>query len=95
MCPVFIDTFRVLQFSRFVAIRFIMAIVTLLIVTFIVFSLMELGPSYVDRCAALVAEFGADRSLLDRNYVTRWVYWVTDVFCTWRFWLVLHFTIVH
>lgn len=69
-----------LQFSRFVVMRFIMAIVTLLIVTFIVFSLMELGPSYVDRCAALVAEFGADRRLLDRNYVTRWVYWVTDVF---------------
>jgi hypothetical protein len=33
-----------LQFFRFVVMRFIMAIVTLLIVTFIVFSLMELSP---------------------------------------------------
>jgi len=44
-----------LQFSRFVVMRFLLAIVTLLLVTFIVFSLTELSPIEVsDRCFELV-----------------------------------------
>ena len=39
------------QFFRFVATRFLLAIVTLLLVTFIVYSLMELSPvQFTDRC---------------------------------------------
>ena len=39
------------QFCRFVATRFLLAIVTLLLVTFIVYSLMALSPVQVfDRC---------------------------------------------
>ncbi len=40
-----------LQFFRFVCMRFILAIVTLLMVTLIIFALMELSPvQYGDRC---------------------------------------------
>ena len=59
-----------LLFGRFVGIRFIMAIITLLMVTFIVFSLMELSPV---NCAG---RFQA----INEHYVTRWANWVTDVF---------------
>ncbi len=59
-----------LQFSRFVGMRLIMAIVTLLMVTFIVFSLMELSPvNCLGRYQAI-----------NEHYVTRWANWVTDVF---------------
>ena len=59
-----------LLFGRFVGIRFIMAIITLLMVTFIVFSLMELSPvNCLGRYQAI-----------NEHYVTRWANWVTDVF---------------
>jgi len=81
-----------LQFSRFVFMRFIMAIVTLLMVSFIVFSLMELVPANcAERYLAFkntqgeqvsVADIRAEeiRMGLDKPYVTRWVNWVSDVF---------------
>ncbi len=59
-----------LQFGRFVGMRFIMAIVTLLMVTFIVFSLMELTPV---NCSARY-------QVSNEHYVIRWVNWVTGVF---------------
>jgi peptide/nickel transport system permease protein len=59
-----------LQFGRFVGMRLIMAIVTLLMVTFIVFSLMELSP------VNCLGRFQA----INEHYVTRWANWVTDVF---------------
>ncbi len=59
-----------LQFSRFVGMRLIMAIVTLLMVTFIVFSLMELSPV---NCSGRY-------QAINEHYVTRWANWVTDVF---------------
>ena len=65
-----------LLFCRFVGMRFIMAIVTLLIVTFIVFNLMSLGPdSYADRCRSVLSP------TLDGNFdaTTRWVDWVTNI----------------
>jgi peptide/nickel transport system permease protein len=62
-----------LQFGRFVGMRLIMAIVTLLMVTFIVFSLMELSPvNYAERCWTFKPLVGP--------YVTRWANWVTAVF---------------
>ena len=69
-----------LQFSRFVGMRFIMAIVTLLMVTFIVFSLMELSPS---NCAARVIRTPSGTLLFqefNEHYVTRWAIWMTNVF---------------
>ena len=62
-----------LQFIRFMGMRFIMAIATLLIVTFIVFGLMELSSvQYSERCWQFIP--------LDKPFVIRWVNWVTDVF---------------
>ncbi len=70
-----------LQFSRFVGMRFVQAIVTLLMVTFIVFSLTELRP---DNCAArtVYAPPGGTTILqaFNESYVARWANWVTDVF---------------
>ena len=70
-----------LQFSRFVGMRFVKAIVTLLMVTFIVFSLTELRP---DNCAArpVFAPPGGTTILqaFNESYVARWANWVTDVF---------------
>jgi peptide/nickel transport system permease protein len=63
------------QFIRFVATRFLLAIVTLLIVTFVVFSLMELTGSSA-RCTSEVIRFVA----LHENYVIRWIIWVSDIF---------------
>jgi len=60
-----------LQFCRFVGMRFILAVITLLLVTFILFSFMELGPFRSTRCADYVR--------LDGPYVVRWVSWVKDV----------------
>ena len=81
-----------LQFSRFVTMRFIMALITLLVVSFIVFSLMELVPANcAERYLAFKNSQGQQISIsdiraeeirmgLDKPYVTRWVNWVTDVF---------------
>jgi peptide/nickel transport system permease protein len=81
-----------LQFLRFVGMRFIMAVITLLTVSFIVFSLMELVPA---NCAVRYLAFkntqGEQVSIadieteeirmgLDKPYVTRWVNWISDVF---------------
>ncbi len=68
------------QFIRFVSMRFIMAIVTLLMVTFIVFSLLELSPS---NCAARVIRTPSGTLLFqefNEHYVTRWAIWMTNVF---------------
>ncbi|MBT6275254.1 MAG: hypothetical protein HOI95_14090 [Chromatiales bacterium] len=63
------------QFSRFVVMRFLLAIVTLLIVTFIVSSLVELSPVQVfDRC------WESQKVPRDGHYVIRWVNWVLDIF---------------
>jgi len=68
-----------LQFCRFVGMRFVLALITLLMVTFIVFSLMELSPlEYERRCAFF---FPADES----PFLIRWVNWVTDVFVHFDF----------
>ncbi len=65
------------KFSRFVITRFLLAIVTLLIVTFIVFSLMELNPiDSFARCTAERLEFVPRHE----NYVIRWLNWVSDIF---------------
>lgn len=62
-----------LQFGRFAAMRFLLAVGTLLIVTFIVFSLMELSlVNYSERCWFLKPA--------DQHYIARWVNWVTEVF---------------
>ena len=81
-----------LQFSRFVAMRLVMAIFTLLMVSFIVFSLMELVPA---NCAMRYLAFkntqGEQISIadirteeirmgLDKPYVVRWLKWASDVF---------------
>ena len=68
-----------MQFIRFVGMRFILAIITLLMVTFIVFSLMELSPlEYERRCAFF---FDPD----ERPFFIRWVSWVTNVFVHFDF----------
>jgi len=81
-----------LQFSRFVGMRFVMAIFTLLTVSFIVFSLMELVPANcAERYLAFKNSQGSQISVsdirteeirmgLDKPYVIRWVNWVSDVF---------------
>ena len=81
-----------LQFCRFVGMRFMMALITLLTVSFIVFSLMELVPG---NCAVRylafkntqgeqvsVADIEAEeiRMGLDKPYVIRWLNWISDVF---------------
>lgn len=72
--------------------RFVMALITLLVVSFIVFSLMELVPANcAERYLAFKNSQGQQISIsdirseeirmgLDKPYVTRWVNWVTDVF---------------
>ena len=80
------------QFSSFVAMRLVMAVITLLIVSFLVFSLMELVPANcAERYLAFkntrgeqitVADIRAEeiRMGLDKPYVVRWVNWVRNVF---------------
>jgi peptide/nickel transport system permease protein len=69
-----------LQFCRFVGNRFIMAIFTLLMVTFIVFTLMELSPvQYDDRCRQFF-NFYQITNPLDKPFFVRWVDWVNGVF---------------
>lgn len=81
-----------LQFARFTAIRAVLAIVTLVIVSFIVFSLMELVPGdCAERYLAFkntqgsqisIADIEAERVRLglDKPYVTRWVSWIWNAF---------------
>ena len=69
-----------------------MALVTLMTVSFIVFSLMELVPANcAERYLAFKSTQGAPISVadirseeirmgLDKPYVVRWTKWVTDVF---------------
>lgn len=69
-----------LQFFRFVCMRIIMAIVTLLMVTLIIFALMELSPvQYGERCLIFFNQFDLPNPF-DEPVFMRWVYWVKDVF---------------
>jgi len=68
------------QFCRFVATRFLLAIVTLLIVTFVVYSLMELSPVQVfERCWVRVDGLW-ERQPRNEFYVIRWIIWVSVIF---------------
>lgn len=81
-----------LQFGRFVMMRAVMALTTLLIVSFVVFSLMELVPgdcaerylSYkqTQGVAISMADIESERIRLglDRPFVTRWATWVVGAF---------------
>ncbi len=81
-----------LQFAQFALTRAAMAIVTLLLVSFIVFSLMELVPgNCAERYLAFKNTQGAKISVediqaeekrlgLDRPFVIRWGSWVGNVF---------------
>ena len=81
-----------LHFARFVVIRAVMAVVTLVIVSFIVFSLMELVPGdcaerylafkNTQGSAISVADIEAERVRLglDKPFLTRWVVWITNAF---------------
>ena len=81
-----------LQFAQFALTRAAMAVVTLLLVSFIVFSLMELVPgNCAERYLAFKNTQGAKISIediqaeekrlgLDRPFVVRWGSWVSDVF---------------
>ncbi|MFK5997389.1 MAG: ABC transporter permease [Rhodobacterales bacterium] len=81
-----------LQFVRFVVIRAVLAIFTLILVSFIVFTLMELVPgdcaerylSYKNSQGAVItlADIQAERvSLgLDKPYIERWAVWVVNAF---------------
>lgn len=80
-----------IAYIQFAATRFAMAVVTLLIVSFIVFSLMEMVPgSCAERYLAwkntqgesiTVEDIAAEekRLGLDRPFLIRWVSWVGDV----------------
>lgn len=81
-----------LQFAKFAATRASMAIVTLLMVSFIVFSLMELVPgNCAERYLAFkntqgvkitVEDIAAEEARLglDRPFVIRWASWIGNVF---------------
>ncbi|HHL22483.1 MAG TPA: ABC transporter permease [Aliiroseovarius sp.] len=81
-----------LQFARFVTTRAALAVTTLLLVSFIVFSLMELVPgdcaeryiAFKNTQGAVIttADIEAERVRLglDRPYVERWVKWVWNAF---------------
>ena len=81
-----------LQFGRFALMRAAMALVTLLIVSFVVFSLMELVPgdcaerylSYkqTQGVAISLADIESERIRLglDRPFITRWGTWVAGAF---------------
>ena len=69
-----------LQFCRFVCMRFILAIVTLLMLTLIIFTLMELSPvQYGERCLTFFNFFNLPNPYEESVFI-RWVYWVKDVF---------------
>ena len=81
-----------LQFGRFALMRAAMAFITLLIVSFVVFSLMELVPgdcaerylSYkqTQGVAISIADIESERVRLglDRPFITRWSTWVLGAF---------------
>jgi len=81
-----------MRFLQFMAIRAGMALFTLLLVSFIVFSLMELVPGdCAERYLAFkntqgaqisVADLEAERQRLglDRPFIERWVSWLGNVF---------------
>jgi len=69
-----------LQFCRFVCMRFIMAIISLIMVTLIVFTLMEISPvQYSERCRQYL-NFMQVTIPLEEPVLIRWVNWVKDVF---------------
>ena len=86
-----------LQFAQFAMMRFGMAIVTLLMVSFIVFSLMELVPgNCAERYLAFKNTQGSKITIediqaeekrlgLDRPFVVRWGSWVGNVFMKGEF----------
>ncbi|WP_166418647.1 ABC transporter permease [Cochlodiniinecator piscidefendens] len=81
-----------LQFGRFAATRAVMALITLVIVSFVVFSLMELVPGdcaerylaykTTQGQAITLADIDAERVRLglDRPYMIRWATWLTGAF---------------
>ncbi len=81
-----------LQYLQFAATRFAMAVVTLLLVSFIVFSLMEMVPgTCAERYLAFKNTQGSQITVedieaekrrlgLDRPFVVRWASWVGNVF---------------
>ena len=81
-----------LQFARFAVVRASLAIVTLVIVSFIVFSLMELVPGdCAERYLAFKSSQGSAISLadidvervrlgLDKPYLERWGKWIINAF---------------
>ncbi len=81
-----------LQFARFTATRAVLAIITLVMVSFIVFSLMELVPGdCAERYLAFkdtqgggisVADIEAERVRLglDKPYLIRWLSWIVNAF---------------
>jgi len=81
-----------LQFARFVVVRASLAVVTLIIVSFIVFSLMELVPGdCAERYLAFkntqgsgisIADIEAERVRLglDKPYMQRWGNWIINAF---------------
>ena len=80
------------QFARFAATRAALAVITLIIVSFIVFSLMELVPGdCAERYLAFkntqgsqisVADIEAERVRLglDKPYIVRWGSWIVNAF---------------
>jgi peptide/nickel transport system permease protein len=81
-----------LQFARFVSVRAILAVITLLIVSFIVFTLMEFVPGdCAERYLAFkntqgsgisVGDIEAERIRLglDKPYLQRWIVWIVNAF---------------
>ncbi|MEM9631220.1 MAG: ABC transporter permease [Pseudomonadota bacterium] len=81
-----------LQFARFTAIRAALAFVTLVIVSLVVFSLMELVPGdcaerylaykNTQGSAITLADIEAERARLglDRPFLTRWASWLSGAF---------------
>ena len=80
------------QFMRFAAFRFVMALLTLIIVSFIVFSLMEMVPGdCAERYLAFkntqgsgisIADIEAERQALglDKPFMVRWLTWIWNAF---------------
>ena len=80
------------QFARFAATRAMLAIITLVIVSFIVFSLMEMVPGdCAERYLAFKNTQGSQISIedieaerirlgLDKPYIVRWTIWIVNAF---------------
>ena len=81
-----------LQFARFVAVRAVMAMITLVIVSLVVFSLMELVPGdCAERYLAFKNTQGQSISIqdienerqrlgLDKPFLQRWATWIVNAF---------------